>query len=198
MTDRAIESWLSYTTDVHLKVTARGRVQRAVHIYVCVDELWLILPRADRTARGGHGHRRNAAVDRQFLERGHIALLQIVPLRDDVIDLVFEFVETFGGGFGRSAVTTGRNDHGQERKLAIKLWVVGERVFVRADTEVDHRVANGNKFGGEAVSGGRQRSAAVIRRQTPLHCFRLGTHVFNLVHSRVNTIQLFTDLHEQA
>src|SRR5580698_6342586 len=97
--------------------------------------------KVSRLTCGGNHHRGKIAFRGQLPEGPQIVALQILPSTEQLPALPLQLLELKLLRLGWSRVSAG-NSHRKEGQLGVHLRRVGQRVFVRADGQVDQLIAH--------------------------------------------------------
>ena len=125
--------------------------------------------------RWRHYNGRQAAFRRELLEGGQIAALQILPTPNQFSALPLQLLKLLLFGFGWRGIS-GADIHREVGQLRIELRRIGQRVFIRADGQVDKLFADGDEFLLQIIRSARQSSLysrfPASRRFSPDNCDR--------------------------
>ena len=111
----------------------------------CHSSVSIRIFRFSRSTCGWNHDCGEIALGGQLPEGRQIAALQILPAAEQLSALPLQFLELKLLGFGWSCVSAADVDR-KERQLGVDLRRIGERIFVRADGEVDQLIAHCDQF----------------------------------------------------
>src|ERR1700683_3807991 len=110
--------------------------------------------RVHRLPRRRYDNRREIAFGGQLTEVRQLVTLQVFPVAEQFGALAFQFLELKLLSLGGSGVGAA-NGHREKSQLGVDLRRISQRVFVRADGEVDELIAHASQLFLEFI--GRRR-----------------------------------------
>src|SRR5258708_25544455 len=102
-----------------------------------------------------------------LLEGGNVGVENLVPMRQQLVSLFFQAIEKRILRLRGSRIRRAVYRQGQECQLAVEPRRVAQRVFVRADPQVDQRIAYRNELRVESA-GSLQHALVGVSRREPL------------------------------